>query len=349
MAGPFPNVPVSQKGQLHCVGHQSTVLKDNYWNDPTHRELWVYTPVGYDEAKQYPVVIFLAGFAGTGEGMLARSLTEISLASRCDSWIAEGTQPFIAVFPDCMTFLGGSQFVNSPAIGNYADYLIKEIIPFVKEQFSTNGKIGLAGRSSGGYGALRLAMEYGDLGKTIQGVACLAGDMGFETAFVGELTQALSVLHQAENPMVFLQKFWSRTHFSGGDFAAFNLLCMSAAYVPDVDSVSDPEKDFPAQLAIDIQTGDIQWPIFQKWLAHDPISLIDMELHQENLKALTYLFLDAGRFDEYHLQFGSRKMALKLQQYDIPHIYEEFDGGHRGTSYRYGACIPKMVELLTSS
>ena len=34
--------------------------------------------------------------------------------------------PAIFVFPDCFTAFGGNQYVNSPAIGNYADYLTRE-------------------------------------------------------------------------------------------------------------------------------------------------------------------------------------------------------------------------------
>ena len=33
----------------------------------------------------------------------------------------------MVVFPDCFTALGGNQYVNSPAIGNYADYLTREL------------------------------------------------------------------------------------------------------------------------------------------------------------------------------------------------------------------------------
>ena len=39
--------------------------------------------------------------------------------------------PTIVVFPDCFTSLGGNQYVNSSAIGRYADYLTHELIPFV--------------------------------------------------------------------------------------------------------------------------------------------------------------------------------------------------------------------------
>jgi pimeloyl-ACP methyl ester carboxylesterase len=338
MSSPFPNPPWPQRGQSHCLHIESEQLKGNFWNDPSHRELWVHTPKGYDSRQSYPVVVFLAGFAGTGEAMLSRSLTDLSLSSRCDHWIADGCPPFISVFPDCMTTLGGSQFVDSPAIGRYASYLIKEVLPFVSNTFSTNGKFGLAGRSSGGYGALRLAMEYPE---SISAVACHAGDMGFETAFLGEITAALGPLHAAGSPRKFLEAFWRKKTFSANDFAAFNLLCMSAAYTPNVQAV-----DFPADLPIDIHSGRVDFDVFQRWMAHDPIELLCNADYQEALMSLDYLFIDVGRYDEYHLQFGSRIFRDLLQKYGIKHRYEEFDGGHRGTAYRYGNSIPNMVEAM---
>ena len=340
----FPNLPLSQRGKVHALEIDSQVLQGNYWNDPTRRDVFVYTPVGYDPEQRYPIVVFLAGFAGTGEGMLGRTLTEHSLATRCDKWIADGEcPPFIAVLPQCMTYLGGSQFVDSPAIGNYATHLMSELIPFVTERFSWNGQLGLTGRSSGGYGALRLAMEYPG---QVQGVACHAGDMGFETAFVGELTAALMPLHKAGSPLAFLEDFWIRSHFSANDFAAFNLLCMSASYAPNVEVAPGT---FPADLPIDFETGEINWPNFERWMAHDPLTLLEEEVHQTALHQLAYFFVDVGRWDEYNLQFGARALTARLNELGIAHRYEEFDGGHRGTTYRYDVSIPAMVKALSVS
>ena len=343
----FPNLPVSQRGKVRCFEVASEVLKTNPWGDPHRRDVWIYTPKGYDASKTYPVVVFLSGFAGTGEGMLSRTLTEHSLATRCDKWIAEGQcPPFIAVLPDCMTYLGGSQFVNSPAIGEYATHLIHEVLPFVAATVSLNGRVGLTGRSSGGYGALRLAMEYPD---QIQAAACHAGDMGFETAFVGEITAALMPLHKAENPLQFLAEFWTKTKFAPNDFAAFNLLCMSAAYTPNMEVCPNGvvEDAFPAEVPINISTGEIQWGIFEEWMSHDPLTLIEESSHQESLSSLQYLFIDVGRWDEYHLQFGARAFHQRLDELEVPHIYEEFNGGHRGTTYRYDNSIPSMVRALS--
>ena len=71
--------------------------------------------------------------------------------------------PAIIVFPDCFTALGGNQYVNSSAIGDYADYLTREIMPFVDREFRTLASRehrGCFGKSSGGYGAIIHGMRY---------------------------------------------------------------------------------------------------------------------------------------------------------------------------------------------
>ena len=45
--------------------------------------------------------------------------------------------PVIIVMPDCFTALGGNQYLNSSAIGRYADYLTRELVPFVDREFRT--------------------------------------------------------------------------------------------------------------------------------------------------------------------------------------------------------------------
>ena len=71
----------------------------------------------------------------------------------------------IIVFPDCFTALGGNQYINSSAIGRYADYLTKELIPYVDGELRTlahRDHRGCFGKSSGGYGAIVHAMRYPD-------------------------------------------------------------------------------------------------------------------------------------------------------------------------------------------
>ena len=340
MPSPFPNASHNIRGQTKCHTHESQALKENIWNDPHVRDVWVHLPHGYDPTMSYPLVVLLPAFAGTGESLLARSLTDVSLFHRIDQWIAqEKCAPFICLLPDCMTYLGGSQFLDSPAIGNYAQYITKELIPFVKEQY-TISKIAIMGHSSGGYGALHLAMSNPDL---FSAVACHAGDMGFSNAYSSDLLPAIMAIHQAGGPKTFLEGFWKKRRFAPSEFSAFNMLCMSAAYAPDVNN-----EDFPATLPFDYNKGIIDFDQFRSWERFDPLTLIETPKNQESLRNLECLYIECGAQDEYLLAFGARRFSQKLKQYNVPHTYTEFEGGHRGGSLRFVHSIPLLVQACSS-
>ena len=352
MTGPFPNPPPYLRGKIRSIDHNAQALRGNPWGDPTHRDLWVYTPPGYGtDNTKYPVIMVLPGFAGTGEGMLSRSLTDISLAHRIDYLIAgnnehgkeiEPCPPFIAVLPDVMSSLGGTQFLDSPGIGNYASWLMNEVRPFIDGRLQTNGRWGATGRSSGGFGALSLAMRHPD---AFSAVACHAGDMGFDLCYLADLPKALGPIRVAGGPMNFVAEFWKKRRFSSGEFAAMNVLCMAAAYDP-ADHCAPGT--FPGTLPFDIDTGAIDFEAYHRWSRHDPLRCIDDPSAQAALKALDLLFIDAGAFDEYHLQLGARRFVQKLKTHNIHHIHEEFNGGHRGTSWRYDISLPMMARALTN-
>jgi hypothetical protein len=65
------------------------------------------------------------------------------------------------------------------------------------------------------------------------------------------------------------------------------------------------------------------------------------------LRRLKLLYIDCGIKDEYNLQFGARIVHSKLDKLNIHHIYEEFDGGHMNTSYRYDVSLPKIYSALS--
>ena len=339
MPSPFPNSHHTIRGTTICHQLSSLALKDNYWNDPHIRDLWVHLPHGFLVEQTYPLLIILPAFAGTGEGLLARSLTDVALTHRIDSWIAkEICPPFITVFPDVMTYLGGSQFVDSPAIGNYAQYITQDVISFVQERYPISN-IAVMGHSSGGYGAIKLAMQHPNL---FCAVACHAGDMGFSSAYSSDLLPALLAIHQAGSPRAFLSAFWNKRHFSGADFSAFNILCMSAAYAPNPNN-----SEFPADLPFDYHKGIIDFESFQTWTQHDPLVLIQEETNRRGLSSLNSLYIECGNQDEYLLQFGARRFVEKLSHHNIEHIYAEFEGGHRGGSLRFEHSIPQLIHACS--
>ena len=157
-------------GTLVLLEHDSKVLRDNPLNDPHIRKLAVWLPPQYDggttrgRGKRFPVLYDLVGFTGSGLSHVAWKNFSENVPERVARLIHEKRMPpAIMVFPDCFTALGGNQYVNSPAIGNYADYLTKEIVPFVDREFRTlasRDHRGCFGKSSGGYGAIVHGMKY---------------------------------------------------------------------------------------------------------------------------------------------------------------------------------------------
>ena len=133
--------PKGPSGTLVVLEHTSKILKDNPLGDPHVRKLAVWLPPQYDEGpgrRRFPVLYDLVGFTGSGLAHTNWKPFGDNVPERAARLIREQKMgPAIFVFPDCFTALGGNQYVNSSAIGNYADYLTREIIPFVDREFRT--------------------------------------------------------------------------------------------------------------------------------------------------------------------------------------------------------------------
>lgn len=128
--------------------------------EKTERTINVYLPPSYDiTAKRYPVVYFLPGFEDTTMG--------VSLPGRIDALIQAGTiQEMIIVVVPGNNQLGGSFYVNSPATGNWEDFVVQEVVGYVDSHYRTiaqTGSRGISGHSMGGFGALNLAMLHPDV------------------------------------------------------------------------------------------------------------------------------------------------------------------------------------------
>jgi len=322
-----------KQGTVVCLQHKSAILESNPAGDKYIRDLYVYLPPDYDEDKFYPSVYVLTGFTGRGKMLLNDSAFTPNFAERMDKLIGEGKiRPMIAVLPDCFTHYGGSQFINSSATGDYEDYLTREIMPFVDENFQTikdKNSRAVMGKSSGGYGALVMALRHSD----IFGLACsTSGDCYFEMCYLSDFPKAFRAIKG--EPGKLLEKMWNEEAKKGkDDFPGLNIIGMSACYSPNGAGFDLP---------FDLETGEIREEIWAKWLEHDPVRMV--EKHTENLKSLKLLYIDAGTRDEFALDLGARVLCDRLKKFDIPHIHEEFDDGHFNISYRQNRSLELISE-----
>jgi enterochelin esterase family protein len=321
-----------------------STLENNPLHDPAVRRVPVYLPPSYDGIRQFPVIYLLSGFASTGRSFLNYSFGRQTVPEMTDELIKKGLmRETLVVMPDCMTRYGGSQYLDSPATGAYETYLTDELIPFIDRTFRTleNRKFrALAGKSSGGFGALRLGMRHPDL---FSAVACHSGDMGFELAYLPNFPHAARILEKYRGSLsFFLETYESLDKKPRSDFPLLDIMAMAAAYSPD------PLKPAPENMRLPFKplTCELIPEVWQQWLAFDPLVMIGSEACREALDSLNLLYLDCGSHDEYHLQFGHRRFSALAEAAGIRHLYEEFPDSHADTSYRYRTSLPLLASAI---
>src|SRR2546421_1614994 len=307
-------------GTVVIVEHHSNVLRENALGDPHVRKLAVWLPAEYDEGatrgrgRRFPVLVDMVGFTGSGLAHVAWKNFSENVPERAARLVHDGAMgPAIIVFPDCFTALGGNQYVNSSAIGAYADYLTKEIIPFVDREFRTLASRehrGCFGKSSGGYGAIIHAMKYA---KHWGAVADHSGDAYFEFVYGHDWPNTLNELAKykpgKQNKRLesgvddgriarFLKKIWSKEKLSHAEGHAIMNLCMAATYDPD------PRAPNGFRLPFNVETGELIAERWSRWRANDPVNLVAK--YRKNLASLRGIYIDCGWRAQCHIQYGSR-------------------------------------------
>ncbi len=360
--------PQGDPGQVVVLEHVSSILKDNPLGDPHVRKLAVFLPKEYQSGnrKRFPVLYDLVGFTGSGLSHVAWRAFNDNVPERAARLVREGRMaPAIIVFPDCFTALGGNQYVNSSAIGDYADYLTREIIPFVDREFRTLASRehrGCFGKSSGGYGSILHGMKYA---KYWGAVAGHSGDAYFDFVYWHDWPNTLNELAKYRLPRRragrydalkesrrkglndgkddgriarFLKSVWSRDKVSGAETHAIMNLCMAATYDPD------PKAPNGFRVPFNLETGELIAERWRNWQRHDPINLVSR--YRENLKSLRGIYIDCGWRDQYHIHYGSRILSKRLAQAGIAHTYEEFDDNHSDIDYRMDVSLPFLTRAL---
>lgn len=288
---------MGSEGELVIHRLASEVLRGNPLGDPTERDLYVYLPPRYDPTRAYPAVLGVVGFTGTG-GMLFNvdPLVE-GLRTRLDRLIGSGAcPPLIVVAPDCFTRVGGNQYINSTATGRYEDYLVQEVVPYARSKYRT-GHWGVFGKSSGGYGAIVLAMRHPDV---FEAVADHSGDALFEMCYLPEFPEALDAWREAGGPAKWLDRFWTESARRKKKHGKpLNMLAMSAHYSPNPNS---PHLgiDFP----FDLETGAFRPEVWERWRAWDPVNMVPR--HVDALARQRLIYVDCGSRDEFALHWGAR-------------------------------------------
>lgn len=336
-------------GQIIIESFDSKILKNNPLGDPSLRKFPVYLPPSYGKSnKKFPVAYLLTGFTGRGMQYLNISFLSENIEERLNRLIADKVmKEMIVVMPDCITKYGGSQYINSTATGNYEDYIIRELVPYVDNKYNTiadSSKRVVCGKSSGGYGAVILAMKNPD----VFGLMCsTAGDMVFEYCYMSGFPDFVidiepygkgdeGVANFIKNELNYKQPKPKSFH------NIINNIGMASCYSPNPKGLKT--KGYNFDLPFNILTGELDNDVFDRWLEHDPVRLVGK--YRANLKKLKLIYLDAGKRDEFDLHVGARVFCDKLKKEKIKYIHEEFNDGHMNIAYRNDRTFEIISEHL---
>ena len=306
--------PAKAETRLDVVEFSSRTLKNNPLHDPVVRRLAIFVPSQITNQTGLPVVYYLPGYGNSSDKFIEQG----------DQWraftqkLSDEGAPVLLVVVDGRNRWGGSQYLDSPAQGNYADYVCDEIASLVEARYTmTTNKPQriIAGHSSGGFGALRLGMMRP---KLFDGVIALSPDSDFESSHLplvrlpgvtnASLAQITSYMAaEMKSP---LPKDGDLTYALG----------LSAAYA----SVG---RSHPGQFEWLYDTqGRFREKIWQRWLDNDPLTRVQKNKHA--FSASQSIYLEGAAQDQFGANVGARKIYEVIRHRETRCTFYEPPGGH---------------------
>ncbi|MFC1692115.1 alpha/beta hydrolase [Candidatus Latescibacterota bacterium] len=293
---------------VHCPA-----LEGNLLGDAPDRSVIIYLPPGYEDNpdKRYPVIYLLHGYY---DDPLIWTKTR-NISNICNTLIEhEAIQSMIIVMPNAKNKYLGSWYTNSSVAGNWEDFITQNLVAYVDSTYQTipqSASRGIAGHSMGGYGAMKLAMKHPDI---YGAVYSLSGVLVFDNFYLDRSRKNIVLAVKAE---------------SLPEDGSLNFAISSAVvFTPNPDT-QPFQCDFPLD-----ENGQLIESVWQKWLQHDPLTMITS--FRENLLLLRGLRLDCGTSDGWCIT-GNRIFSQALKDANIPHVFEEYEGNHTSE-------IPNRIE-----
>jgi hypothetical protein len=282
----------------------------------------------------------IQGYTGSAPMWWNKAAYRTQFPAAADRVFADGAAPpAIVVYADAWTAYGGSQFVDSPGTGRYHSYLCDEIVPWVDAHYRTLDAAahrGIAGKSSGGFGAMITPMLRPDL---FGGLATHAGDGLYELCYLPEFAKSVRHLREYDGDIFrWWADFRSRVSFTKpADHDLLMTLGISACFSAAANGTP--------QLPFDPRTGELIPDVWQRWLDWDPVRMVPR--YADALRGLRAIWIDAGTSDEWYLDLAAVAFRDQLGRIGVTDVhFELFDAGHGGIDYRYPLSLAYLAQRL---
>jgi S-formylglutathione hydrolase FrmB len=297
------------QGTVQRIKVHGAALEGNLGGDSPDRDVSVYLPPSYakQRRRRYPVIYMLHGFTDDDERWMGFKKHWIHLAAVLDKAFAGGgAKEMIVVMPNAFTKAHGSMYSNSVTIGNWEEFISRDLVAYMDRHYRTLAKAagrGLAGHSMGGYGALRLGMKFPEVFPFVYALSpcCLA-----------------PVNLQSGRPMPRAEAIQAYEELEKADFGTKAALASAAAWSPN------PTKP-PLFVDLPYQNGEFVPRIAAKWAANAPLAMLDQYI--TNIRRLKAIAFDAGDKDA-GIAATIKTLDQTLRDYGVPHTFEIYEGDH---------------------
>ena len=329
-------------------------LEGNLLGGEEDRKVLIYLPPGYDRDRhrRYPVVYLLSGLGGDHRnfsadgtpnriGLMRSPQIDVGLDMKvtADTLIASGAIPeAILVGVSGMNRYANHWFACSRVIGDYRSWVARDIVQFVDHHYRTRrgrSHRAILGHSSGGFGALSLAIEYPATFGAV-GILSPAGS-DFEAKAPGASLPALVERFFLANPSTLgtpvmtpvaapvpadqFAALWGSTP-GGGSFLTNVIYSLSAAFSPN------PEKPpFFLDLPFNYPGRELAQEVFNRWIDDDLVSQV--QAAAGNLSR-TPVYLARGTGPTLmHPEVGDIPLLRNaLMANGVVHTFDELPGDH---------------------
>jgi hypothetical protein len=219
---------------------------------------------------------------------------------------------FILVSVDMTTPLGSSWYVNSPVTGDWEDFVVQELVPYMDKSFRTlpsRDSRGIAGDFMGGYGALRFGMTHPEVFGSVYALHPVGTGSGIFTMYSRPNWEALANAKSLDD--------------MGKDVYSTIFMSIFQAHLPNP---SKPPLYFDLQAHKEGDHLTIDSAVTARLRDNFFIESL-VPKYADNLKSLRGLKFDWARSDpnQDHV-YANQALTHKLNEFGIAHEAEEYNG-----------------------
>jgi S-formylglutathione hydrolase len=352
---PIPEIPPAPDYLIQDEIY-SPSLEGNLLGDPATRPVLIYLPPSYDASpeKRYPTVYLLHGFdtnhlcfTSSGVNNAMKLLAGIDLGadvgSIADGLLAAGQMDeLIIVLPNAANSFAGSMYERSPLIGDYRDYIAKDLVAYIDGKYRTiadSSARGIAGHSMGGYGALSLAIEYPEVFGAVAALSPALCDME-ENAGINDYLAKYPLVQGLPVPGYESEDMWN---IFLGYFEVEWIYAIAAAWTPNLEN-----PPFNVDLPVQYPGPTINAEILDQWKERDLASQVERD--GANLLGKP-IFVDEGVGPAMLMveEAGIGRLLAALHAQGLSYTYDAFDGDHLTYfAYQIASGLEFLSDALTS-